>query len=215
MRGSPIAGLREFLVDYPDMRLIPETGTFLVLKGMFRFTASIQDTNEITDSFALLIRVPTVFPRDIPRVTEIAGRIPNDGKHHINQNDGTLCLGSPLRLLYNLSRNPTMVGFAENCLVPYLYAMSRNLNEGIPFIFGELQHGSPGELNDYTELLGLKNSDQAKMAVQLLSMKERSANKRPCPCGCGKRLGHCDFRVRLSKVRHLTSLKWFRNILKR
>lgn len=205
---------RQFIMDYPGMRLFPHAGSELGLKGRFAFRAQPIGMLEVTDEFELLILVPNAFPRDIPRVKETGRRIPNDSKYHVNQHDSTLCLGSPMRLLCNLSRNPTLVGFAETCIVPYLYAMSRNLNEGIPFVFGELQHGTPGELNDYADLLGLKNPDQARKAVKLLGMKQRCANKHPCPCGCGRRLGCCDFRVRLSKVRELASLEWFRSIVK-
>ncbi|MEW6405777.1 MAG: hypothetical protein AB1649_28630, partial [Chloroflexota bacterium] len=74
----------------------------------------------------------------------------------------------------------------------------------------ELAHGDKGELQDYIDLFGLKNPLQAKQALSLLSMKERVANKHPCPCGCGKRLGTCDFRDRLNAIRQLTSLSWFR-----
>ena len=63
---------------------------------------------EIIDSFELIIIVPTSFPRELPKVTEIANRIPRDGNHHVNP-DGTLCLGSPLRLLSLISGNPDII----------------------------------------------------------------------------------------------------------
>jgi hypothetical protein len=44
-----------------------------------------------------------------------------DGKHRINP-DETLCLGSPLRLMMLVHAEPTLSGFASNCIVPYLYS---------------------------------------------------------------------------------------------
>jgi len=205
---------RQFIDDYPGMRLWPQPGDVLGLRGDFAFRAQLSGKPVVTDQYELSILVPNVFPRDIPCVREIAERIPADGKHHRNA-DGTLCLGAPLRLLVNMTKKPTLVGFAENCIIPYLYAMSRNLNEGIPFVFGELEHGVLGELSDYAELLGVKNPAQARMAVHLLGMKERCANKQPCPCGCGQRLGKCEFRLRLSKIRDLAPLNWFRKLAKK
>lgn len=205
---------RQFIDDYPGMRLWPQPGLDLGIRGRFAFSVHSPEVPEVTDEYELSVIVPVAFPREIPRVRETAGRIPADGKHHRNL-DGTLCLGSPLRLLVNMSKNPTLVGFAESCLIPYLYAMSRNLKEGIPFPFGELQHGKPGELTDYAELFGLKTPDQARMAVQLLGMKENHANKQPCPCGCGKILGRCEFRERLSQMRALAPMDWFRKVAKR
>ncbi len=120
--------------------------------------------------------MPAAFPRDLPRVTETGRRIPREGEHHVNPTDDTLCLGSPLSLLLKLSTDPTLNGFAETCLVPYLHAVSYKLRHGGPFPFGELAHGTPGVLTDYRSLLCLKDDEQAREAVRLLGMKKRRAN---------------------------------------
>ncbi len=161
---------------------------------------------EIHDSFALQIDVPKAFPKDLPKVRETEGRIPQTGDYHVNQDDRTLCLGSPLSLLLKISKSPTLSGFAENCLVPYLFAISRKLKSGGSLPFGELAHGSKGMLADYIHLFGLKRPEQARYAFQLLGMKKRRANKLLCPCGCGIHLGRCKF----NEFRSLASRSWFR-----
>ncbi|MFH0908786.1 MAG: hypothetical protein V1929_08490 [bacterium] len=211
MRPLETLDWQDFVDDYPDMRLWPQAEAGLGLKGIFAFQAQVNEMPQVTDAYEIEMIVPLGFPRDLPRVWETGGRIPVDGKHHRSY-DGTLCLGAPLRSLVSLAKQPSLVGFAERCLVPYLYAMSRHLNEGIPFVFGELEHGSPGELADYAELLGLKTPEQAKKAINLLGMKERCANKHACPCGCGMRLGLCPFRFRLVELRALAPLHWFRSL---
>lgn len=182
-----------------------------VLSGSFDFSAQRRGMPEIRDGYDLSITVPSLFPRDLPSVIETAGRIPRDGNHHVNP-DGTLCLGSRLRLIWILSKTPTLVGYAEKCLVPYLYSISHKLRFGGRFPFDELEHDSPGELKDYADLFGLKRSEQAKRALELLGMKKRRANKRLCPCGCGKRLGRCQFNFRLQKFRLLANRSWFKSI---
>lgn len=196
------------------MAIRPKPGLSTVLKGMFAFVALKEGLPKISDSYDISILVPETFPRDLPRVTETAGRIPRDGKHHVNQ-DGTLCLGTPLRLLRDFSEIPSLVGFAEIFLVPYLYAMSLNLDYGIPFIFGELAHGTSGELADYADMLGLKSSEQAKRALTLLAQKKRRANKYPCPCGCGLLLGRCRFNYQIRAFRKIASRSLFKSILER
>jgi len=196
------------------MAIRPNPGSNTVLKGLFAFEAFKEGLQEISDSYDLSILVPETFPRDLPRVTETAGRIPRDGKHHINA-DGTLCLGAPLRLLWNFSKIPSLVGFAEIFLVPFLYAMSLKLNYGIPFVFGELAHGASGELADYVDMLGLKSPEQAKRALALLAQKKRCANKYPCPCGCGLRLGRCRFNYQIRAFRKIASRSLFKSIVER
>lgn len=192
------------------MAVRPTVGTMLVFQGTFSFTARSSDGEEVTDSFSLRIQVPHVFPRDLPRVTEIAGRIPRRGEFHINPDDYTLCLGSPVRLLTIISGQPTLTGFAANCLVPYLHAVSRRLKSNIPLVFGELDHGQKGALADYVVLFGLQHREQALTALRLLGMRKRVANKQRCPCNCGRRLGRCSLNRRLVPFRGLAGRSWYR-----
>jgi hypothetical protein len=164
---------------------------------------------QITDEYSLTIKVPRDFPKSLPRVTETADKIPRTGEFHVNP-DGTLCLGSPLRLLVNISTSPTLVGFAEKCLIPHLFAISHKLQYGGSLPFGELAHGLPGILIDYMDLFKLERPEQAFRALQLLGLKKRRANKHACPCGCKRRLAKCQFNVRMQKFRELSERSWFR-----
>ena len=69
--------------------------------------------------------------------------------------------------------------------------------------------GKAGALDDYARLFGLKQPEQAREALRLLTIRERDANKQPCPCGCSERLGRCEFRHILKKFRMLTKRSWF------
>jgi len=214
MAAVETPGLREFLRDYPQMAVRPAAGQNLRLKGQFVFAAHHTKEGDIQDSFALEIIVRRGFPKELPRVTETGRRIPRTGEYHVNQTDNTLCLGSPLSLLLKLSKKPTLEGFAENCLVPYLFAISHKLKNGGPLPFGELDHGVDGLFADYLQLFGLKTREQLIYAFRLLGMKKRRANKLPCPCGCGIRLGRCRYNLRLREFRKVASRTWFRSRVK-
>lgn len=201
--------LNQFLRDYPGMSTVPYTGAGICLRGIFRFKASISGNDEIDDSYKLEIVVPDKFPQALPRVEEIGGKIPRDGNFHTFKN-GVLCLGSPLRLLSIVNRFPTLTGFTDKCLVPYLYSVSYKLRHGGNFIFGELAHGSQGLVDDYSVMLGLKEKSQIIRAIQLLGIKKRIANKRFCPCGCRKKLGACPFHHKLNELRKIAPRSWFR-----
>jgi hypothetical protein len=204
------AGITEFLAAQPRMALRPGTKGDLLIRGHFAFIAEHPAAGVIADAFELSIEVPRSFPAAIPRVTETGGRIPRDGQHHVNQHDDTLCLGSPIGLLLKIAEAPSLVGFAEACLVPYLYAVAHKLAHGGPFVFGELAHGGPGIMEDYLLIFGLKQPEQVFETLVLLGMKKRRANKRPCPCGCRRSLGQCRFNRRLAPFRRLASRPWYR-----
>jgi hypothetical protein len=205
-------GVNQFLKDYPGMSLLPSRKIEMVLTGSFSFSAKSINTDIISDTYRIKIIVPFAFPKEVPIVIE-TGKIPRNGNFHVNP-DGTLCMGSPLRLLQKLSKKPTLSGFAESCLVPYLYAVSYKLKHGGGFIFSELKHGTPGIIEDYQNLFGLQNKEQVIQALELLGKKQRSANKGLCPCGCGNRLGKCQFRFKLKKYKNIAKRLWFREHIK-
>ena len=191
------------------MSIEPSRDSFIILKGVFSFRAKPAGGKEITDSYELEFTVPSAFPRAIPIVKEIGRKIPRDGKYHVNS-DNTLCLGSPLRLMQKISAKPSLVGFSEKCLVPFLYAVSNKLQNNGRFVFSELAHGKPGIIFDYLELFRLKKREQVINALRLLGVKRRIANKKPCPCECGWRLGKCLFHRKLNIYRNMAPRSWFR-----
>jgi hypothetical protein len=205
-------GLAEFLHNFPGMSVCPIHGSDLRVEGTFCFTAESGNYGRITDTFNLRISFPTLFPRAVPVVNELGGRIPIDAEFHVNVRDQSLCLGSPLRLLSTIAIEPTLDGFSKRCLIPYLYAVSRKLQYGGKFLFGELDHGRPGHLADYVDLFGVQNEFQAMSAIQFLGMRKRIANKLLCPCGCVRRLGLCTFNHRLRKFRLLAARSWYRKL---
>ncbi len=209
---SDITGqIRAFIDLHPGMALRPAGGGALNLVGTLRFSATSDKYPTITDAFQLRISVPPAFPRELPQVFETGGRIPKGGDYHVNPDD-SLCLGSRLRLLWKLSKAPSFLGYAENCIVPYLFAVSHKLTHGGPLPFGELAHGQPGELADCAELFSVKSANQVQMVIRYLGMKKRRANKLACPCQCGRRLGKCHFNQRLREFRNIASRNWFRSL---
>lgn len=200
-------GIGAFLTEYSNMSVsvVTDGSTDLVLNGSFDFAAKFKEEPEVQDSYSLEIRVPDNFPSELPSVKELGSKIPRDGKHHINP-DETLCLGSPLRLKMLVREEPTLSGFASNCIVPYLYWITTK-----KFAVGELAHGDVGIISDYMTLFGLSDPKQIIPTLKLLGMKKRVANKKPCPCGCGVRLGRCGKRFILNRYRGLAPRRWFRD----
>jgi hypothetical protein len=208
-----IPGMQDFLQCYPGMAIVPMPDrSSLMLSGTFTFTANSPGGGEVKDCYNLQIIAHSTFPKRIPEVKEIGERIPPSGEFHINQN-GTICLGTPLRLILTLSKEPTLPGFANQCLIPYLYAVSRRLHYGVPLIFNELQHGNQGKLVDYSEIFGLKEPEKARDIVKLICMKDNIADKQPCPCGCGRLLGDCSFKQKIKAVSKLVDKPWLSSFM--
>lgn len=198
-----------FLKENSGLVIAPSRASGLILKGNFQFRRTYQENDEIFDQFDVKISVASNFPKSAPVIEELGGRIPRTGDYHVNP-DGTLCLGSPIRLLKIASEHPTLSDFIEICLVPHLYASSYKLQHGGNFIFGELAHGNQGEIEDYEDLFQLKGKTAVLNALKALGTKKRISNKKPCPCGCGLRLGRCRTHLILNTFRKLSPRSFFR-----
>jgi len=80
---------------------------------------------------------------------------------------------------------------------------------------GTLLFGNKGEINDYCSIFGLKTPEQVLPTINLLGIKKRHANKQPCPCGCGLRLGKCRLHYRLNEFRKLECRTYYRSLASR
>lgn len=99
-------------------------------------------------------------------------------------------MGSPTRLRLILAETPSLLSFVERCVIPYLYGYSIVESGGV-LPFGELSHGTRGLRDDLAAMLGVDDDLVLLGFVRLLAKKKREANKLPCPCGSGMRLGRC------------------------
>ncbi len=207
-----IPGLEEFLRSQPFISIQPTQDSSLVLEGDFELNHAAEGYPAIADTYRLRIAIPSAFPEQPPTITELAGRIPPLADYH--NGGGTLCLGSPLRLVAELKKEPNLYAFSCRIIAPYFYAMSLKLNHGIHFAFGELRHGVDGELDDYRDLLGLENHEQIVSAFACLVKKKRIANKLRCPCGCKRQLGKCGYNATIRQLRKILPKNHIRKVVK-
>lgn len=202
-------GALDFIRNYPDMSYGPVKTEGFYIIGIFRFVAHYQGLPSIEDDYELEIIVPDNFPYSLPKVVEKGGKIPKNVEFHINL-DNTLCVASPLRASIDLSTSPDLSAYAEKYLVPFLYAASYKLRFGGDFVFGELEHGETGIIKDYMDLLGVKEPRKILPTLEMLSIKKRVANKKKCPCGCSRRLGACEFRIKINELRNKAPRSYFK-----
>ena len=182
-RRSEIA---ELLARYDGLRLLPSIGMTTRIAGTLTFRAEGRTTQSIEDSYDVRIEVPHEFPERMALAWETGGRIP--AKYHKLDN-AAMCLGSRVRLRLQTAGSPSVLRFVDRCVIPYLYGYSHFLKTG-KMPFGELDHGELGSLQDLASLLGMEMGPAIPYCV-LATLKRRRANKQPCPCGSGRRLGRC------------------------
>ena len=198
-------GLAEFRERFPLLRLTHLADCALQWEGELAFSAVKDGYGKIGNSYRIRGFVPARFPIQEAVVFETGGRIAKD-YHRLK--DMSLCLGSPIRIKKVMAEQPSLIGLVDRLIIPYLYNHSYMERHGTMPV-GELEHGGPGLVHDYEELFRLKGLQQCLEALRLLGLKKRIANKRPCPCGSGHRLGRCH-NLQLNLLRKLAPRNYFK-----
>jgi hypothetical protein len=201
--------MQAFMQAYPGMAVEPATGGATIFSGAFSFEAAWNGV-EVKDTYDLRIEVPS-YPQALPKVFETGGRIPRKVDEHVFESSGQLCLGTTLRLRQTLGPKLDLLTFADQCIVPFLYAATRRKTEG-RFVLGELPHGNKGIYQDYQDILGVKDEDSVRAALRILAVRPSAAERHPCPCGCGRRLLFCEYRHRIAELRQLAPRKSFQSM---
>ena len=189
--------INDFMLKNPSMRLQPVSRAGdTILSGKIHFRRQYKEIS-IDDSYSLSISIPQNCPLDIPNVVETEQKIPHKSEFHINP-DGSLCLGSPLRIMFLLNKTQDLNSYYEHFIIPYLFAVSVKLRDNSKgMIFDELAHGKKGVVDDYAQLFGIttmsedRRSEQVERVLWLLTKSRKNARKKKCFCGCSKPVKHC------------------------
>jgi len=193
-----------FIRNYPTFRIKPSLDKSLIIEGKYQNILFEQEHGEILVDYELAIHIPENFPLVLPTVFEISNKIEKVSDNHINY-DGSLCLGAPFRIKEFLNKYKTLTPFFEECVLPYLYAVTLKIKTGQPFVFGELAHGSIGLIEDLKELFQLPDPKQISHMLKILSGGKKEGNRSICPCGCNKRLSTCRYFKTVQRMRKFLS----------
>lgn len=210
--------IEDFLETCPRMSLSPSSSLGYIIEGDFPVVAQYHDNADtlVNRIFFLSIEVPVNYPNAFPIVYEKGGQIPTSPDFHKNA-DSSLCLGSPLALLRQLSEDASLVAFANACIVPHLASALLKKERGIPFHQGELKHYDEGLEQDFAEYFGISIPlNSVSLVLDRLGEKKRKANKQQCPCGKGAKLGACACAIRRfissERKKERYSRRFFRNV---
>lgn len=172
---------------YTGLRKIASNDTGWVVEGEIYFEASYQEYESITDRFIIRIDIPTCYPDRLPVVSELIGKIDSDYQHI--DDTGKFCLGAPFEIRRKYLKQPSLLGFVDNVVVPYLYAYCYFKKHDV-MPFGELSHCGEGILEYYQELFQLDSAVKIINCLRSLQEYGYTAHKL-CPCGSGKRTRKC------------------------
>lgn len=179
--------IAELTAVHKGLTNIVEGDAETILSGKVPFEASADGLETISDSFELELIIPHDFPEKLPQVKETGGRIGADYDHR--NSDGTLCLAVPVEQRRVFFEQPTLLGFVNRLVVPYLYGYYYWKTYG-RHPFEEAPHGYKGILGHYIDTLGLRG-DLDALAVICFLFEHGYRGHHQCPCGSGLRVRAC------------------------
>ncbi len=175
---------------YPTLHFFERDGQ-VFLKG----TYSVLYESQVLDRYKIEIELQKDYPRSLPIVWEIGGRIPRVPDRHVSRLDGSLCTCLPDAQWLDDPEGVTLERFLDGPLRNYLLFNS-SLERGEEWPHGEWDHGANGILDHYAKYFGTKDLFVVLNYLDALA-KPQIKGHGECPCGSGKRLRHCHVDVLL------------------
>lgn len=170
-------------VEFPELYLV-ERGEVVVVRG----TYPLVDGGKVIDRYTIEIALPRTYPRGIPELREVGGRIPRHQDRHVEQ-DGRSCIFLPDEFCYRHPEGMDLIDFLNGPVLGFLVGQSL-AEHGKAWPQGEHAHGEKGIIAFYGELVGSSDRQTVQDYLRVLAA-EHLRGHWECPCGSGKRIRQC------------------------
>lgn len=170
---------------HPDLHLFIQHDGKAFVRGTFPV---LLREGQVVDRYRIEIEIPRDYPRSLPVVREVGGRIPWKPDFHVNQ-DGTACVFIPDDRQRCFPEGAPFIQFLDGPVQSFFLGQTI-VARGGDWPFGEWSHGEKGVREYYRALVGTENDDEILRFLEVLSKKEIKGHL-PCPCGSGLRIRHC------------------------
>lgn len=192
---------------YPNLHFsVRENQVFLT--GSF----PIEHEGQIIDHYAIEIEFPQTYPKGIPLVREVGGRIPRTPDRHIYATED-VCLFLPLEVSSAYPEGTSLLAFLNGPVQSFFVGQSIFELTG-EWPFGQRSHGDEGYAEYVTEVTGVKDKDAIYRFI-LAMQKDEIKGYWDCPCGSGKKLRNCHLQQVLKLHRdyqyYLRQYAWINN----
>lgn len=163
-----------------------------LLRGriFIRGTLFLRDGAVEVDHFQIEIEVPESYPRDLPLVREIGGRIPKIADRHFFNGD-VACVMLPDERDKYFPEDAPLIDFIRGPVQNYFLNQASYERTG-RWLDEPRPHGKDGIREYYQELLGDVDDVAVLTCVRYLASKQLKGHWN-CHCGSGRPLRQCHF----------------------
>jgi hypothetical protein len=170
---------------YPGLHLFIEPDGSAAVRGTFPVLSG--EGREL-DRYRVTIELPPDYPRSLPIVREVGGRIPWKPDFHVNA-DGVACVLLPDDRWRCFPVGAPFVQFLDGPVHDFFLGQSLiALGEAWPF--GQWSHGAKGVREYYQWLLHTDDSTTIVRYLEVLAKPDLKGHWE-CPCGSGEKIRRC------------------------
>lgn len=163
----------------------------VVIENAVVFIRGALHLPEGIDYYSIEVELLADYPKSVPLVREIGGRITRNGDRHIWTN-GTCCLFVAEDTWKYYPKGTTIVDFIEKVVTAHFINQTHFELTG-KWLWGERSHGLDGILEFYKE--ELKTDDLVLIYKFIEHLAKVNVKKYwLCYCGSKKKFQHCHFR---------------------
>jgi len=179
--------LAELIAVHAGLTRVVEEGGWTFVSGSLPFEAAGDGLPAITDSFDIELAIPGDYADTLPRVRDTAGKV-DASYEHLYANK-SFCLGVPVEERRIFLEQPSLLGFVNRLVIPYLYSYCYWKQHG-KYPFGDQPHGNAGIVQHYRGLLNVTD-DLAVLTTVSFLLEHGYRGHHACPCGSGKIVRKC------------------------
>ena len=170
---------------YPNLHLFIDEDGAAEVRGTF---PARSPEGRVLDRYQVRIELLPDYPRSLPVVREVGGRIPWRVDHHVEP-DGKACVLLPDDRWRCFPEGAPFKQFLDGPVHDFFLGQAI-VERGGEWPFGEWSHGEKGILEYYCDLLGTEYRAVVERFLQVLS-KADLKHHWECPCGSGRRIRRC------------------------
>ncbi len=175
------------LGDYYPSLYLTNAGSYPVIRGPF----PVRLDQTVIDKFLIEIILLRHFPKDVPLVREMGGRIPKTIDRHVYEGDA-LCLFLPEERVKYWPEGSSFLDFLRGPVNDF-FLSQLYFEQHSEWPFGERRHGALGIIDYYAEELGTTNLQVIAKCLEYLSAPQPKGHWL-CFCGSGRKMRQCHFR---------------------
>ena len=171
---------------FPSLHLFINRDGLAEISGAFPVQGA---AGEELDRYNVVIVLPETYPKDLPVVREVGGRIPWDPNFHVGPLTGEACIIFPDDRWRCFPEDSSLLDYLQKPLHNYFLSQTVHFETG-KWPFDEWAHGTNGILDYYRWLLNTDNNVTVCRFLYILG-KLHLKKSWDCPCDSGKKIKKC------------------------